>query len=174
VHELYVVGCQPGVSTKLNPALVPGGEELDLQAQPDSGKVYYIASQDTAGVELTASRRAPQATTKLNDPLANGAGGLVPPRPMARAWATSRMRWTSSTTSRGGSRDPGTAVRMTPNAAGSGVYDFLYSSDGTKIVILGMTTISPTCIGSTANPGTRHDSMPRWSRVASVELNLTE
>jgi Tol biopolymer transport system component len=141
VHELYVVElAQPGVSTKLNPALVPGGEvSPTFRFSPDSGKVYYIASQDTAGVDelYGVAVAAPQATTKLNDPLANG-GEVVWFRQRPDG---SRLGYIADQEVdefydlyEADPANPGTAVRMTPDAAGSGVYDFLYSSDGTKIV----------------------------------------
>ncbi len=79
VYELYRVEfSNPGVSTKLNGLLPPGGDvEFEFEITPDSSSVIYLAEQTTDGVlELyKTSFTAPGVSIKLNGPLI--AGGNV-------------------------------------------------------------------------------------------------
>ena len=75
-RELYRVAfANPGVSTKLNPALPAGRDVFDPAVTPDGTAVLYTADQDTNEVfELYRVALAnPGVSTKLNGPLvANG------------------------------------------------------------------------------------------------------
>ncbi|MGI0025647.1 MAG: FIMAH domain-containing protein, partial [Nitrososphaera sp.] len=47
VHELFSVPLAGGTPTKLNGALVSGGDVFGFQISPDSSRVAYVADQDT-------------------------------------------------------------------------------------------------------------------------------
>jgi Tol biopolymer transport system component len=72
VRELYAVDVSnPGVSTKLNPALVPEGDLCTFRFSPDSTKVGYCADQDVDGMlELyLVDLAVPGVSMKVNPPL---------------------------------------------------------------------------------------------------------
>lgn len=72
VRELYAVDVSNlGVSSKLNGALIAGGDLCDFKFSPDSTHVAYCADQDTDGtLELYLVELAvPGVSAKLNSPL---------------------------------------------------------------------------------------------------------
>lgn len=141
VHELFVVEMsQPGVHTRLNPPLVAGGEvspSFDFSA--DSASVFYIARQDSPNARelYRVDIAAPQAATKLNAQLVDGGDvEFFSLRP-----DNGRIAYVADQEADGyynlyevDLATPGTATRMNPEVAGSGVYDFVYTADGSKFV----------------------------------------
>ncbi|MEM7282556.1 MAG: hypothetical protein AAF438_13110 [Pseudomonadota bacterium] len=79
VSDLYTVNLnQPGVSTKMNPTLVNGGNVQEAFFSFDSTSIFYRADQDTDDtfelyqVALNSAGNA----TKLNGAIANGSPGV--------------------------------------------------------------------------------------------------
>ena len=70
VVELYHMAPKSGVVTKLNGALVAGGDVSSFQSDPKGKSVVYLADQDTQGVdELYRADLKSGEVTKVNMPL---------------------------------------------------------------------------------------------------------
>ena len=74
VFELYLVSlATPGVSTKLNPALVAGGNVVEFAVTPDNSAVVYRADQTIDDTfELYRTVLASGVNSKLNPPYVPG------------------------------------------------------------------------------------------------------
>ena len=144
VTELYVVSSRGGALTKLNPALVAGGNVLaGVAVSRDGTKLLYRADQDTAGVvELYAVALAsPGTSVKVNGTLVSGGS-------VSRVFALSgdghRAAYLAEQDSANleqaytvdlSAGTPGASVLLAGTAL-NGVFDLAMTDDGTKIVYL--------------------------------------
>jgi Tol biopolymer transport system component len=141
VLELYAVAfSNPGTSSKLNGALIGGGDVCHFTFSPDSTRVAYCADQDTDEVtELyTVALNAPGASMKLNPTLVAG-GEVMSSYEFSAdssfvAYAADQEVDEKIELFRVDIASPGNATKLNSALVADGdVWDFKFRPDGTHI-----------------------------------------
>jgi dipeptidyl aminopeptidase/acylaminoacyl peptidase len=137
--EIFKNDLQGSTSTKVSPAITPGGTVVDFKVDPSGTKLVYLASQDTAGlIELYSVSSLGGVATKLNPVITTG--GKVTTFQISPDGSTvvfqgdidtDNKQELYATSINGG---PITKLNGPMVAGGSVWYDFKISSDSTKVV----------------------------------------